>query len=374
MSSDKFYSDFLSSPNTISRVQKYLIDKGQFQMNQTLTLQDDEILRLKNALRMIKEKIVRVDTKAAKAIKKLREKRKQIKQIIHEIRINKGIIFQEINDKYAYRIKKAKKKHQKELSYLDEAATESMIHEKYRDDSDTNTEILNDTIRSINQKIDSIRSEQSSFIQESTERANDAINRYKIQAKTKRVRCEELKEKINEICKSIDQIRIEKRQKLRSIHNQTIEYESQMSSSKTQFLSQINSFNEEDEIIDYTELKQLKKQIKAAHEAKNEIIQRTERCKVEFKEKKQQLKDQIQSLEIELQNAKENKSVSTIPQLILSENDFILKIQHKIKNCGGTLKQLREENLALRRKINECDYILHGRTGNYQRFTEISKL
>lgn len=374
MSYIDFDNELTYSPNTVSRVQRYLIDKGQFQMNQTLTLQDDEILRLKNALRMIKEKIVKVDTKAVKAIKRLKEKRKQIKRIIHEIRINKAIIFKEINDKYASRIEKAKKKHQKELTYLDEAATMSMIQEKYKSENDTNTEILNDTIRSINQKIDSIRSEQESFIQESAEKEIDVLNRYKIQVKTKRVRCEELKEKITQMCKSIDQIRLEKRQKLRAIKNQTYEYESQMSSSRTQFLSQINSFNEEDENIDNTELNQLKRQLRTALESKKEVIQRTQKSKIEFKEKQQKLEEEIQSLKIELQNAKEKKEVSVIPQLIMSENDIILKTQQKIKKGGGILKQLREENLALRRKINECDYILHGRTGNYQRFTEISKL
>lgn len=373
MSSDNSDIDNMYSPNAVSRVQKYLIDKGRFQMNQTLTLQDDEILRLKNALRVIKEKIVKVDTKAVKAIKRLREKRKQIKQIIHEIRVNKAIIFQEINEKYTSKIQKAKKKHQKHLTRLDETATQSMIQEKYRSESDTDTEILNETIRSINQKIDSIRSEQASFIQESTEHANDAINRYKIQAKTKRVRCEELKEKINEMCKSIDQIRNEKKQKLRSIQNQTIEYESQLSSSRTQFLSLVNSFNDDD-YIDNSELNRLKKQIKAALDAKNEIIQKTEKCKIDFKQKKKQLKEEIQNLQIQIQTTKEDKYVKNIPQLIFAENEFILQIQEKIKKGGGTLKELREENLALRRKINECDYILHGRTGNYQRFTEISKI
>ena len=373
MSDEYFNDNYLSTPNAVSRVQKYLIEKGNFQMNQTLVLQDDEILRLKNALRMIKQKIITVDEKTIKAIKKLREKKKQIKQIIHEIRINKAMIFQEINDKYAKKVKKAKKKHQKNLTLLDDTASQSMIQEKYRSENDTDTEILNETIRSINQKIDSIRSEQTSFIQESTERANDTINRYKIQAKTKRVRCEELKQKINEICKSIDQIRIEKKQKLRSINNQTIECESQMSTSKTQFLSQLSSFND-DEINNNSELIGLKRQIKIAYEAKSEVIQRTEKCKSNFKLKKQELKREIESLQVELQETKENKGKNNILPLIYAENEFILKIQQKIKNGNGILKKLREENLALRRKINECDYILHGRTGSYQRYSEISRL
>ncbi|OHT06198.1 hypothetical protein TRFO_25817 [Tritrichomonas foetus] len=361
--------------DTVTRVQKYLIDKGKFQMNQTLVLQDDEIARLRKRLRMLKQQSIICEEKVDKKRAKLYKKRKVLKHRIHEIRTNKTVALKEISDFYSAKRKRANKRHQRELSYIDEtASSQTQIHSKIHDE--TETEMMTETINSVNRKIDSIRHESISLIQENEDHTSEILNRYQIQIKTKKKRCEELQEKIKEIKEKIEQDNKKKTENISQIKEKEKEFEKIIQNNSSQFDSLINSFHDKEsgKVTGKEEMKQIKKQIQEARKASDQLKSQIMVMKTDFKEKRAELRREL----VELQN-KHDMVVNGQPdrnydQFIYAEEEFIEKLKRRINGSSDILQQLREENLELHRKLNECDYILHGRTGNYQRFNEITKV
>lgn len=355
---------------TVSRVQKYLLEKGKFQMNQMLVLQDDEIARLKKRLKMLKQDII-VSTKNARKNypRDLLAKRDSLKKIIEATYSNKEAVIQKIINNYNDKRENAMNRHQTTLSQLNESACQSMNISKspIKDDQ---TEILNDTFQSIAEKIELFENEQSKIVEKAKAEAKEAIHRYKIQSKANRVRCQELKEKIQELQQVIKTERQEKENKMNIFNEQIKSFEQKLIFLKSDFYTKVNNL---DDNFDDSDLKQLQSQVEAANVGKKEVRSRIEQTQLEFQEENENLEKEKYTLLKQLNLLqKDTHDINYIDQMhTVKEN--IVNMQVYIQQCGPTLKKLREENLELRRKVNQCDYVLNGRTGHRQRFTEITR-
>ena len=369
-----YYSKYdYNGEDTVSRVQRYLVNKGKFQMNQTIVLLDDEIERLKKRLQMIEKRGSKAEEEIDKNIIKLLKKKKALKQIIHEIRTNKTLMFQEIIDEYKSKRKRALKRHQRNVSFIDYYSKTQVSLSKTQDQ--TETQLLNESINDLNKKIEQMKNE-SSF--QSNNEANELLNRYKIKAKTQKKRCEELQIEIEELKKQIKLDRKEHKKKLALIQDKRSQNDEESKNSFATFEESINttSLNDESSHLNQSNNSpnfQLRQRVNAAIEARDQAKLRLTTMKSEYKGRMIELQNDLNTLTIQLQQVRSGNFQSDYNASYESEKNTIETLIQRIDSGTYELQQLREENLSLRRKLNECDYIVHGRTGRFQRYTEITQ-
>lgn len=354
----EFYDD------SIDRIHARLVEKGKYQMEQTLILQDDEIKRLREKIKVLKYKMLGKREKMQEKIEILRSGREDLKNkiaISHESTRN-TIRF--TTEKFIKAKEEMIEQHNKKLKLISKQQTKSASVKIIQDNS---IKHIRATIEKIQAELVVLNAQRNEQYTERSKLIEQEIIRLKEEAKTSKQRLESLTEKYNSVVEKVNSRRKKHKIQIQSIQSKIDDFNEEINEARQQYDEKVKSYVIQENVFN---LDEIRKSIKLANDLKNEIVSRIKIMQDNFQIEYSRAQEKLNSLKSDLEEQKEKKE--TFKHDYSNEMKLHRSVQKKLNQLDPELCSLREENVNLLRKLSLKDFQVNGRNGNMQRFTELT--
>ena len=358
------------------RIQRRLIDQGRFQLKQTLTLQDDEIERLRDHLTELQSKILRHKTIWARKITRRQAKVSAARERIAEAREKMRGKLNEVSREHSLRVSAMQDSHDERLrdvnhdSKMFRKKQEASMYLEHQESS----VIIEDTMRNVSMQIDMLNQEKEIEMKEQEKHAKKKIKKVKMKTEGLKKRIDELNAVIAVENEKYFKWKAKHKTKMSDIREKMEECESEVSQSKSRFLTRVNEM-EDTQDEEPGELEELRRSVKLAQKRKAKIQRKIDRVQAEFEVSQERLKQEKSGLKRQSKGSfVEESQMPELKRKLAKEKMVLNEIQRLLDEKDPELQKLRERNLKLLRKVKEIDYTVNGRNGGFQRLTEITTL
>lgn len=354
---------------SFERIQKRLINQGKFQLEQTLILQDDEIDRLKSRLRIMESRITKSRFRWALKAQTDQAQVETYRTKIKQIRDSKREKMKLLRNDHALAIKSIRDKHTQEISDIKRQLT--LIFSKQAVPASPDHSAFSETLDALSQsiqRINSFKEEESSNRVSFTDRE---IAKADLRVRTLRVRSEELAILVEKARKKNAKIRAKCDSKVSEIQSKARIFDTEITANKSILDATLIKWESEER--EPSSLAQLREQIHAAQCLRKSIKQRIRVMNSEFEASNRVIEAEKSSLLHKFGHTNQVSSVIDIKSAIEHEQSLINETAAALASNDTLLEKLRKENVQLLRKVNKRDYLVNGRNGDYQRYSEITE-
>lgn len=354
----EFYDD------SIDRIHARLVEKGKYQMEQTLILQDDEIKRLRERIKVLKSKMLVKRDKMQEKIEILRSDREDLKNkiaITHESTRNTHRL---VTKKFIKAKEEMIKQHNKELKLISEQQTKSASVKIIHDNS---IQHIRATIEKIQAELVALNAQRNEQYTERSKIIEQEIIRLKEEAKTSKQRLENLTEKYNSVVEKVNSRRKKHKTRIQSIQSKIDDLNEEINEIRQQYDEKVKSCIIQENVFN---LDEIRKSITLANDLKNEIASRIKIMQENFQIEYSRAQEKLNRLKSGLEE--HNEKEEAFKHDYANEMKLHRSVQKKLKQLDPELCSLREENVNLLRKLSLKDFQINGRNGNMQRFTELT--
>jgi chromosome segregation ATPase len=358
-------TDKIEAHACYKRLQKRIIDHGEFQMKQTIVLQDDEIERLKARLRIFKEWLGTSESGWAVKMKVRRQEVEELSTKIHKIVEHKKRVRASLIRDHKSAMKECRAEHQRRILDLNTDAS------KRRESQDLSREFnesqVRESLEKSSEQIEALKKQLNELKAKESDEFRTSLARLKLHVKTRRVRVDELSDQISKTKREIIVNRETMNKSLEEIKSKIRAAESQTRDVKENEHS-IVEFDAEN----FAQLDTLKRDVNEAHDLVLGITGRMDLCQTEFMSKKKEYSNEKQQLESILEELrKKDNGIGILNEEFANQLENMKILEGRLVDCDVELKSLREKNVRLRRRVHDVDFRVNGRNGEYQRSSDV---
>jgi signal transduction histidine kinase len=347
------------------RLQKRIIDHGEFQMKQTIVLQDDEIKRLRARLLMFKEWLETSDSGWAVKMKVRRQEVEELSTKIRKIAEHKKRVRASLVRDHKSAMKKCRAEHQGRILNFNTDASkrweaQGLSHQ-------FNESQVLESLEKSSEEIERLKTEFSDLKSKESDELRASLARLKLHAKTRRVRVDELSDQISKTKKEIIASRETMNKSLEELKSKIRVAESQI-----RRVSKTEDSTAELDPENLARLDTLRRDVNEARDLVLGITGRIDLCQSDFMSKKREYYNEKRQLESVLEDLrKKNKGIGIIEEEFANQLENMRNLEGKLNGCDAELKNLREKNIRLRRRVHDVDFRVNGRSGEYQRSSDV---
>ena len=356
---------------SLERVKKRLVEQGKFQMNQTVTLQDAEIMRLRSRLRAFQARIVETKSLWEGRITQAETKLEMTRHRLHAV-VQKGQkMMNKLKREHASRLESIRELHAEDVRTLnrdaDRLVRTSELSALLNQDE---TDFMTQRIQSMSLEISRLNDEPEE-VDPRTKYVQRKISRKEIKAKAFQRRIADLSDAIREEHEYREENRRRHEEQMRAIQAQMETFDRKMTQTRSEFDESVVELTES-QPEEPEELEILRRRIRKARKLTARIQKQIEQMDDEYRAVKRQLKDKRDVLRYKRNRSTRVPSQSDVIRTEIEEEERVIaQIREELDARDPILAKLHEKNAQLQRKVNEADYIVHGRGGGHQRLAEI---
>ena len=353
---------------SLERVKKRIEDLGKFQMNQTITLQDAEIMRLRSRLRAFQARIVETKSLWEGRINQVETKLEMTRHRLHAV-VQKGQkMVNKLKREHASRLESIRELHAEDVRTLNRDADRLVRTSELSAmlDEDETESLATQRIQSMSLEISRLNNEAAE-LDPRTKYVQRKISRKEIKAKAFQRRIADLSDAIREEQEYRAESRRRHEEQMRAIQAQMETFDRKMAQTRSEFDESVVELTEA-QPEEPEELEILRRRIKKARKLTCTIQSQIEQMHGEYKAVKQQLKDKRDVLRYKRNRSTRVPSQSDAIRTEIEEEERVMaQIREELDARDPVLAKLHEKNAQLQRRVSEADYIVHGRSGGHQR-------
>lgn len=359
---------------TFERIQRRLIDRGRFQLKQTIILQDDEIERLRDKLSDLQSKILRHKTIWARKIARRQNKVTEAKKRLNSAKEKTRGRLNEVSKEYALRVSAMQDFHDERLR---DVSHESKMFMKKQEASrelehQESSAIIEHTMRNVSQRIDILNKEKELEAKLQAKQAKKKIDKVKLRSEALKKRIDELTAVIATENETYWKWKSKHEMQMSDIQEKLEDFASEVSQSKCRYLTRMNEMEDLEE--EPEELEDLRRKVYSAQKRKEKLQDKVDKLRASFEVSHRKLEDEKSELERKNSDSQiEESQIPAIKSKIQDQKEITRDLLRQIEERDPELQKLRDKNLKLSRRLKEIDYSVNGRTGGFQRLTEITE-
>jgi myosin protein heavy chain len=348
-----------------ARVQRRLLERGQFQMKQTVVLQEDELDRLRDRLRDLRSTV-------AAGQSRLNHTNTQQQQRIHELTSE----LRRVNEKHSAAVDQLYSEHRSRVSTITGRHSREVaeLKEKYAKLTRRSLERSASAQEELTEIVSTVPDEAQEIARKTEKKVNKTEAKLAVvkeQIRKSRRRTSEVMAQIDKAREEIENARGEAETKVPEIHEQAHNVKRAAKGLKSEYVIAVQKMEESE--CEPMSLVQLRERVEIAKEnlrVKKEQLEQRRRASAEKLEDLEFTRAKCELSRFE--GTVDTSRVDSLAKRRLEEGKIIAQLREKVREYDPDLKALREENLDLLRKVAEEDYAVHGRKGLHQRFSRVT--